>query len=185
MPPSEEMIFDYWSDDTATVVNINAAVTTLRMPSANTSVTAVFKATSTVGDGIPDSWRALHFGGDGSSASSTSAASADPDHDGRSNLEEYEAGTDPNDQASVFKLTLFEMAADWINIDVTSEAFNRYTLQSSETLAQGSWIPESYEVVGDGQPIRFEMQSGAEPRMFFRVENIRETFTAPDGLANP
>ena len=48
---------------------------------------------SSLGDGIPDGWRLLHFG---SITSPQAAADADPDGDGLTNLEEYYAGTDPN-----------------------------------------------------------------------------------------
>ena len=185
LPPAPDMVFDYWSGDTASVVNINAPVTTLRMPSANVSLMAVYKPSSTVGDGIPDSWRALHFGGDGTTATSTSAASADPDKDGRNNLEEYKSGTDPNDPNSVFKLSSFDVNDEGITIEFTTQAFNRYLLQSSESLTPGSWVPESYEIVGDGQPIQLDLETGTEPRKFFRVESTREELAQPDGLNAP
>ena len=52
-----------------------------------------------VGDGIPDWWRKRYFGSS-STTNSTSCASCDPDGDGFSNLEEYLAGTNPNDASS-------------------------------------------------------------------------------------
>jgi alpha-tubulin suppressor-like RCC1 family protein len=54
-------------------------------------------ATDSVGDGIPDWWRQQYFGGDGTTTDSTSCASCDPDGDGLTNLQEYQAGRDPND----------------------------------------------------------------------------------------
>ena len=51
-------------------------------------------------DGIPDSWRLLWFG---TVSNALSAANADPDGDGASNWEEYVAGTNPLDPASVFQ----------------------------------------------------------------------------------
>ncbi|MDP4623913.1 MAG: hypothetical protein NWT08_02120 [Akkermansiaceae bacterium] len=183
--PAAGMIFDQWSGDTGTVANIHAPVTTLRMPSANTSVTAVFKPASTVGDGIPDSWRALHFGGNGTTTNSLSTAGADPDNDGQNNLEEYKAGTDPNDPNSVFEITLFEVDNDLITIDFTTEAFNRYIIQGSESLLLGSWEAESGEIVGDGQHIRFEFAPGSAPHYFYRVLNTLEISIPPEGLKNP
>ncbi|MGJ8723912.1 MAG: sialate O-acetylesterase [Roseibacillus sp.] len=183
--PAAGLIFDYWSGDTATIVNMNAPVTTLRMPSAYVSITAVFKSLSTVGDGIPDSWRALHFGGDGTTTTVLSTAGADPDQDGQNNLAEYNAGTDPNDSNSVFKLTHFEVNAEEITIDFTTQAFNRYLLQSNVSLAPESWSPESYELIGDGLPIQFELVPGAEPRKFFRIRSTSNTPSPPDGLNIP
>lgn len=185
LPPASGLIFDYWTGDTATIVNVNARVTTLRMPAANASITAIFRSTSTVGDGIPDSWRAFHFGGNGTTATLLSAAIADPDQDGQNNLAEYNAGTDPNDPNSVFKFTLFEMNDEGIIIDFTTQAFNRYLLQSSLSLAPESWGAESFEVLGDGMAFRFEFDLGTEPRKFFRIRSTREQLLPPDGLDAP
>jgi hypothetical protein len=59
-----------------------------------------------VGDGIPDWWRALYFGGSGTTTNSLSCASCDPDGDAVSNLLEYLRGTDPTNSASV-NITLY------------------------------------------------------------------------------
>jgi hypothetical protein len=57
----------------------------------------------TVGDGIPNAWRDLYFG-DATATNGLSCISCDPDQDGHSNGEEYLAGTDPNDPASVMRI---------------------------------------------------------------------------------
>jgi len=46
---------------------------------------------NSLGDGIPDGWKVLH----GLSADTAGISSADPDHDGLTNLQEYLYGTDP------------------------------------------------------------------------------------------
>ncbi len=62
--------------------------------------TAVNRYADSVGDGIPDWWRATYFGGSGTATNAQSCASADPDRDGRSNLEEYLADTNPTNSNS-------------------------------------------------------------------------------------
>ncbi|HXO51137.1 MAG TPA: Ig-like domain-containing protein, partial [Mycobacterium sp.] len=52
----------------------------------------VVLAGSTAGDGIPDDWKVAH----GLDPNDPYVAMEDPDHDGLTNLEEYQAGTDPN-----------------------------------------------------------------------------------------
>ncbi len=54
------------------------------------------------GDGIADAWEAAFFG----SASTNSSANAllDPDGDGMTNLDEYRAGTNPTNAASLLKI---------------------------------------------------------------------------------
>jgi hypothetical protein len=62
--------------------------------------TAVNRYVDSVGDGIPDWWRVLHFGGDGRSTNSDSCATCDPDQDHFPNVSEAGAGTLPGDPDS-------------------------------------------------------------------------------------
>ena len=52
-------------------------------------------------DHIPDWWMQEHFGHMSSQAYDHSFASDDPDEDGYTNLQEFHAGTDPNNQANI------------------------------------------------------------------------------------
>jgi YD repeat-containing protein len=52
------------------------------------------------GDGLPDDWEIANFG------NLEQTADGDPDHDGFTNLQEYIAGTDPNDRNSNLRLAI-------------------------------------------------------------------------------
>ncbi len=77
---------------------------TIRANSLGASGTAtnVWIALDSVGDGIPDWWRAQYFGGNGATTNDQSCASCDADGTGQNNLFKYVAGLDPTNSASVF-----------------------------------------------------------------------------------
>jgi hypothetical protein len=54
-------------------------------------------------DGLPDDWQALYFG---ANMAAWPAANVDSDGDGVSNVQEFLAGTDPKDAASVLKTSI-------------------------------------------------------------------------------
>ncbi|MCF7816892.1 MAG: hypothetical protein K9M54_03320, partial [Kiritimatiellales bacterium] len=114
-PPTGQE-FDQWTGSTQDVVNVSSSSTTLRMPAGNIAVTATYRMIDSVGDGIPDTWRATYFSGDGTSTNAQSAIDADPDGDGQTNGEEYRAGTSPTDAASVLKLADLQVGDDTIDV---------------------------------------------------------------------
>ncbi len=83
-----------------------AVTATATDPSGNTSRVSTGVAvtmTSANSDGIPNAWRTQYFGT--TTTNAQTAAFADFDHDGVSNLNEFLSGTNPTNAASVFKLT--------------------------------------------------------------------------------
>ena len=68
-------------------------------------------------DGIPNWWTKRYFGHLTGQAGDRSLASDDADGDGLSNLQEYLAGTDPNDSGSAFRITSIVRTAN--NVRVT------------------------------------------------------------------
>lgn len=87
-----------------------------------------------VGDGIPDWWRAQYFGGGGNTTNVLSCASCDPDHDGISNLAEYLAGTNPTNADSFFHIAALTFGSP-TKIFVTCEPGKFYTLLSADNIA--------------------------------------------------
>ena len=90
---------------------------------------------SAVGDGIPNWWK-LQYGFD---PLDPTVAGADPDHDGENNLEEYLAGTNPTNAASVFHI----ISAAKTNIDVrvtwSTAGGHSYVLQTNGDLGAGTF----------------------------------------------
>ena len=82
-----------------------------------------------------NAWRLSNFG---TTANAGAAAdSADPDHDGRTNSDEYTALTDPNNGASSFTAVSITDAAG-LHIRITAKAGRSYRLETNSSLA-GAW----------------------------------------------
>jgi len=89
-----------------------------------TATTVVFDAD---GDGMPDRWETSHFGG---TSEDNGGAGDDWDGDGASNLDEWRAGTNPTNAASVFAVVALKLTPDCV-ISWLSESGKVYSLWSS------------------------------------------------------
>jgi len=161
--------FDHWSGDTQTVVNVSAAHTTLRMPAGNVTVTAVYRTTDSVGDGIDDVWRAEYFGGDGSTTNSQSAASADPDNDGMTNEQEFRSGTSPIAPGSALSLSGTLEASGLLTLRFPTVSGYRYRLEKTDTLTPVLWAPILYNIAGDDGDKEYPLNIEGETNGFYRV----------------
>ncbi|MEI8206626.1 MAG: sialate O-acetylesterase, partial [Kiritimatiellales bacterium] len=165
--------FGYWTGDTQTVENVRAACTTLRMPAQNIQITSVYQVIDSVGDGISGAWRAMYFGGDGSITNSHSAANADDDMDGMSNLQEYLTGTSPVDAGSV--LAIFgQVKNSNITLNFKGVSNHRYQIQSKEYLQEPAWKTLYYNIAGNNSVIHFEFDTSSVSSRFYRVQMIAD-----------
>ena len=84
---------------------------------------------------MPNLWEAQY----GLNPNDSADAALDPDRDGHTNVEEYLAGTRPNDDTSVLALatTLHEQT---VTVSFEAQAGRAYVLWSTADLANGKWI---------------------------------------------
>lgn len=125
-----------------------------------------------IGDGILDTWRATHFGGDGETATAHSAAAADPDGDGMNNLQEYLAGTTPTDAASAFRIVALAAHPETgaRTITFTSVSGKNYDVLATDDLADGFDEIIAAAVPGTGALIDIlDPAAPPPPRRFYRV----------------
>lgn len=110
---------------------------------------------STPNDGIPDAWRAEYFGGTGAATNGQSSAFADPDHDGMDNYQEFLAGTNPTNAASIFILAAFAPNASARVVRLNSASGTVYRLWACDDLSLGYWQIIADQVVGTGDNMFF------------------------------
>ncbi len=130
-------------------------------------ITVGNRSGSSWNDGIPDSWRLLWFG---TVSNALSAADADPDGDGASNWEEYVAGTNPNDPASVFQfLPGTSFAPSSFTLQWSSVVNKHYTVQCSSGLSPGNWTTLASNILGNGQTMQWTDSNAAGKARFYRA----------------
>jgi hypothetical protein len=115
------------------------------------------------GDGMADWWEEFHFGG-----TAVAAAHHDRDGDGMTNLEEYLAGTNPNDPQSRLRIVAFAMQPDdSILLRWQSEDKVDYDLWVSPDLRD--WTRMAGRHPGTPPVNEIEIDPAGQPSGFFRI----------------
>ena len=118
------------------------------------------------GDGIPTAWERQH----GLNPNDGADGSADNDHDGTSNFQEYVANTDPTDGTSFLSLEV-SRSADSATIRFPAQADRRYAIEFTDDLTLAQWetleaIPPSEEAA----PVsRFDVTVANSGARYYRV----------------
>jgi len=119
-------------------------------------------------NGLPIAWLLLNFG------TTNVNANADPDHDGMSNAEEYEAGTDPNDASSNLRVTAYNFSHGGTNASLTwsSVPTRVYALERTPKLAPPVWADSGLGLIapGAGPTTTAAFKDTNAPARFYRVQ---------------
>jgi len=123
------------------------------------------------GNGLADAWELLYFGRTGNDPQ------ADPDQDGHSNLEEFQAGTTPRDAGSVCRLEVDPLSAPPKVAFLARRAegagydahIRYFTLETSPGPA-GGWkgVTGFTGIAGDGRVVVHPIPVGTSPA-FYRL----------------
>ena len=143
----------------------------------DTLVTLSNRTGSSWNDGIPDAWRLRYFS---TVSNDLSAASADADGDGFSNLQEYLAGTNPMDPFSkpqsqppnrptlglvgVTNNPIPTFTMQWL-----SETGRSYFVETSQEAFGTNWMMISTNLPGSGAMTQFTDTNATDATRFYRV----------------
>ena len=111
-----------------------------------------------------------NFGIDPISSLGNDGSNGDTDGDGFTHIEEFEAGTNPNDSTDLPSIVAHEIDGADIRITIATVTDKIYQLQFRDSLTEGSWTNVGPAVVGDDQKQVLIDQNGAlAPVRFYRV----------------
>ncbi len=133
---------------------------------------AISPGVDSIGDGIPDWWRALYFGGSGQNTNAQSCATCDADQTGQNNLTKYLAGLNPTNPSSVFGVVSLTMTNNGAQI-VWHTTGGKVNTVLASSLIDGPFtnIAPSFTIPGSGETNVIWIDSGASNNVqrFYRI----------------
>ena len=116
------------------------------------------------GDGLADSWEMANFG------NLSQNGSGDADGDGRTNLEEYRAGTDPRNPGNYLQSSIANSGGSVV-VRFTAAPNKSYTVQYKDALTDPTWLKLS-DIAPDTSARNLEVGDplgGSRLNRFYRV----------------
>jgi PKD repeat protein/phosphodiesterase/alkaline phosphatase D-like protein len=107
--------------------------------SSTTNQLIIATSVDTVGDGIPDWWRARYFGGDGTTTNASSCATCDLTGTGQNNLFKYSADLNPTNPASRLAITTITAITNDVELTWIGGVDAWQYLECSPNLASNQW----------------------------------------------
>jgi len=140
----------------------------------NTSLLVTSVPLDSVGDGIPNWWRQLYFGGYGTRTNALSAATADPDNDGRTNLQEFLSGTNPRDFSSFLRIRDAALSNSVYTVTFDTVTNKLYRVEFTGDLVAGPWSNLTPSVIiGTGNAVTVpDPSASGQNRRFYRVRLV-------------
>ncbi|HKQ37223.1 MAG TPA: lamin tail domain-containing protein, partial [Verrucomicrobiae bacterium] len=138
-------------------------------------------------DGIPDDWETAY----GLDSRNPGDANLDIDRDGLNNLQEYQAGTRPNDASSVLRLNIefnraggLQSVSSNLALTFTAESNRSYSLLWKESLDSGLWtkLADISEAMTAREITTVDLLPAAASRIY-RVVTPQEGGPVPRGPA--
>ena len=107
----------------------------------------------------------------GTWVANVSTANIDSDGDGFTDLEEFQAGTDPLNPASAPGITSTDVIGSDVRISFSSVAGKNYLIESNQSFPIGPWSVVANNVAGTGGIVQVIAPGAAGlPKQYYRVQ---------------
>lgn len=123
--------------------------------------------TDTDADGMGDDWeRRFLFG-------LMAGPGEDPDGDGVTNVDEWQANTNPMDPLSFLELKAEMVSPGSLRLHWVGMPERRYRIESSAVLSPAEWRREDFAAVGTGAILEWTLGGGLPGERFYRLAVVR------------